>query len=133
MVGSTFRAQVPWGLTMSRHAFFIADDRVVHVANPSGAGFRYQAQAHLLLPQTQVGPHQHDLAETVLVVSEGTLEVMINGTAGYVTAGSFVRIPAKTWFAYRNAGDETARLLCRTSPPTPVGNGRRITIHIAAA
>ena len=118
---------------MSRHAFFIADDRVVHVANPSGAGFQYQAQSHLLPPQTQIGPHQHDLAETVLVVKEGTLEVMINGAAGYIAAGSFVRIPAKTWFAYRNAGDEPARLLCRTAPASAVRDGFRITVQIAAA
>lgn len=118
---------------MSRHAFFIAGDRVVHVANASGAGFQYQAQSHVLLPQVQIGPHQHELAETVLFVREGTLEVMINGAAGYVTAGSFVRIPAKAWFAYRNAGDEPARLLCRTAPPLPVREGRRISIQIAAA
>jgi len=118
---------------MSRHAFFIAGDRVVHVANPSGAGFQYHAQSHTLPPQVQIGPQQHDLAETVLVVKTGTLEVMINGAAGFVAAGSFVRIPAKTWFAYRNAGDEPARLLCRTAPAMPAGNGRRISIHIAAA
>lgn len=118
---------------MSRHAFFIAGDRVVHVANPCGAGFQYQAQSHILLPQTQIGPQQHELAETVLVVKEGTLEVMINGAAGYVGAGSFVRIPPKTWFAYRSVGDGPARLLCRTAPAMPVAKGRRISIHIAAA
>ncbi len=118
---------------MSRHAFFIADDRVIHVANPCGAGFQYQAQEHSLPPQAQVGPHQHELAETVLVVKEGTLDVMVNGASGYVPAGAFVRIPAKSWFAYRSVGDTPARLLCRTAPAVPAGNGRRITIHIAAA
>lgn len=118
---------------MSRHAFFIADDRVIHVANPSGAGFQYQAQPHTLPPQTQIGPHQHELAETVLVVKGGTLEVMINGAAGMVGAGSFVRIPAKAWFAYRNIGNEPARLLCRTAPALPARDGCRITIRIAAA
>lgn len=118
---------------MSRHAFFIADSRVVHVANASGAGFQYQAQAHTLPPQTQVGPHQHELAETVLVVKDGTLEVMINGASGLVGAGSFVSIPAKAWYAYRNVGDAPARLLCRSAPPLPARGGRRINIRIAAA
>jgi mannose-6-phosphate isomerase-like protein (cupin superfamily) len=118
---------------MSRHAFFIAGDRVVHVANPSGAGFHHQAQLHSLSPQAQTGPQQHDLAETVLVVKEGTLEVMINGAAGYVAAGSFVRIPPKTWFAYRNAGDEPALLLCRTAPASPLRDRLLITVQIAAA
>ena len=56
---------------MSRHAFFIAGDRVVHVANPSGAGFQYHAQSHTLPPQVQIGPQQHDLAETVLLQAPG--------------------------------------------------------------
>lgn len=118
---------------MSRHAFFIAGDRVVHVANPCGAGFQYQAQSHTLLPQAQIGPHQHELAETVLVVKAGTLEVMINGAAGFVTAGSFVRIAAKTWFAYRSVGDDPARVLCRTAPAQPARDACKITIQIAAA
>lgn len=118
---------------MSRHAFFIAGDRVVHVANPCGAGFQYQAQAHTLPPQVQIGPHQHEAAETVLVVKEGVLELMVNGAAGYVSAGSFVRIPAKAWFAYRSVGNEPARLLCRTAPPQPIHGACKITIQIAAA
>ena len=118
---------------MSRHAFFIAGDQVIHVANPCGAGFQYQAQSHVLLPQVQIGPHMHEHAETVIFVRDGTLEVMINGMAGFVTAGSFLRVPAKAWFVYRNAGDEPARLLCRTAPPSTMPEGRRITIHLTAA
>jgi mannose-6-phosphate isomerase-like protein (cupin superfamily) len=118
---------------MSRHAFFIAGDRVVHVANASGAGFQYQAQSHVLLPQVQIGPQRHEHAETVLYVTEGTLEVMVNGAAGYVSAGSFIRVPAMAWFAYRNVGDEPARLLCRTAPPCAAHEGCRITIQLTAA
>lgn len=118
---------------MSRHAFFIAGDRVIQVANASGASFQYQAQPHVLLPQAQVGPQQHDAAETVICVTAGMLEVMVNGAAALVGAGSFVRIPAKAWFAYRNAGDEPARLLCRTAPRLPARDSCKITIHIAAA
>jgi len=118
---------------MSRHAFFIAGDRVVHVANPCGAGFQYQAQSHTLPPQVQVGPHQHEAAETVIVVKAGLLELMVNGAAGYVAAGSFVRIPAKTSFAYRAVGDGPVRLLCRTAPGQPARDAFKITIQIAAA
>ncbi|WP_055049290.1 cupin domain-containing protein [Devosia sp. A16] len=118
---------------MSRHAFFVAGERVVHVANPCGAGFQYQAQAHTLPPQVQVGPHQHDLAETVLVVSEGTLEVMVNGAVGLVAAGAFISIPPKTWFAYRSVGDDPVRLLCRTAPAAAARHACTVTIHIAAA
>jgi mannose-6-phosphate isomerase-like protein (cupin superfamily) len=118
---------------MSRHAFFITGDRVVPVANAAGAGFQYQAQAHVLLPQVQIGPHRHEHSETVIVVSEGTLEVMVNGMASLVGAGSFVRIAPGTWFAYRNAGEGPARVLCRTAPQQARRHGLRVTIHLTAA
>ncbi len=118
---------------MSRHAFFIAGNRVVQVANAAGAGFQYQAQSHVLLPQMQIGPHQHEHAETLLYVTEGTLEVMVNGAAGFVGSGSLVRVPPGAWFAYRNIGDEPARLLCRTAPPAEMRDRCKITIQLTAA
>lgn len=118
---------------MSRHAFFIAGDRVVDIANASGAGFQYQAQAHLVLPQVQVGPFRHEHAETVIVVKDGLLEVMVNGMAGFVAAGAFVRVPAGMHFAYRNAGDDPARVLCRTAPAPAVREGIRVTVELTAA
>jgi mannose-6-phosphate isomerase-like protein (cupin superfamily) len=118
---------------MSRRAFFIADDRIIHIANPCGAGLSYQAQAHVVLPGAQVGPHTQERAETVLVVEEGVLEVMVNGMSGFVTAGNFIRIPAKTWYAYRNDSDDPARVLQRTAPMQQHREGCRVTFHIAAA
>jgi mannose-6-phosphate isomerase-like protein (cupin superfamily) len=118
---------------MSRHAFFIAGDRIVHVANASGAGFQYQAQAHALLPQVQAGPFQHEHAETVLVVEQGTLEVMINGLSTFAGPGAFVRIPAGVWFAYVNVGTGPAHLLCRTAPVPAVRDGLRVTVELTAA
>jgi len=118
---------------MSRRAFFIADDRIIHIANPCGAGFTYQAQAHLLLPGAQVGPHMQELAETVLVVESGVLEVMVNGMAAPVKAGSFVRIPAKAWYAYRNDSNDAVHLLQRTAPKQAAREGCRVTFHIGAA
>jgi mannose-6-phosphate isomerase-like protein (cupin superfamily) len=118
---------------MSRHAFFIAGNRIVRIANATGAGFQYQAQSHALLPQVQIGPHMHDNAETVIVVEDGIVEVMINGLAGFVGAGSFVRVPAGTHFAYRNAGDDVAHVLCRTSPAPVLRDGIRVTVELTAA
>ena len=118
---------------MSRHAFFVSGDRVVHIANPSGAGLQYQAQQQVLLPEAQVPACRHETAETVIVVQRGILEVMVNGATAMVGAGSFVRIPPQAWFAWRNAGQDAAQLLSRTAPVLPVRVSRRITIQIAAA
>jgi len=118
---------------MSRRAFFITNDRIIHIANPCGAGLSYQAQAHVVMPGAQVGPHMQENAETVLVVEDGMLEVMINGMSGLVTAGNFIRIPAKTWYAYRNDSDEAARVLQRTAPVQQHREGCTITIQMSAA
>lgn len=118
---------------MSRRAFFIAGDRIMHIANACGAGLSYQAQAHVVMPGALVGPHVQDRAETVIVVEQGMLEVMVNGMAGLVDSGNFVRVPAGTWYAYRNAGDNVARVLQRTAPMPPLREARRITIHMTAA
>ena len=118
---------------MSKHAFFISDDRVIHIANPSGAGFQYRAQELELFPGAQVDAQRLDVAETVVVIRTGPVEVMVNGAVGTVGAGSFVRIPPQTWFAYRTAGTGVARLLTRTAPAEPAREARRISIQIAAA
>lgn len=118
---------------MSKHAFFISDDKVIHIANPSGAGFQYRAQEVELFPGAQVDAQRLDVAETVLVVRAGTIDVMVNGAVGTIAAGSFVRIPPLTWFAYRNAGTGMARILSRTAPAERAREARRITIQIAAA
>lgn len=118
---------------MTRRAFFLAGDRIIHIANPCGAGLSYQALQHVVLPGAQVGPHVQDQAETVIVVEHGVLEVMINGLAAVVSAGSYIRVPPKTWFAYRNDSTEPAQVLCRTAPLPPARQGCRITLHIEAA
>jgi len=118
---------------MSRRAFFLADDRIIHIANPCGAGLSYHAQAHVVMPGATVGPHMQEQAETVILVEEGVLEVMINGMSGLVTAGSFIRVPAKAWYAYRNDTDDAVHVLCRTAPAQRARDACRITIQIAAA
>ena len=118
---------------MTQHAFFVADDRVLHIANPTGAAFQYRAQAHVLPPSTQSGPFRHDGAETLILVSDGIIEMMVNGATAMVGAGSLVKVPPHATFAYRNAGDGVARLLCRTAPSGPLRQVRKITIQLTAA
>jgi len=120
-------------MKMTRRAFFMAGDRIVHIANPCGAGLPYQAQPHVVAPGEQVGPQRQEQAETMILVERGVLEVMVNGLAATVAAGCHVRIPAGTWFAYRNDGSGAAHILCRTAPVPPMRQGCRITIRIEAA
>lgn len=118
---------------MSRRAFFIAGDRIFHIANPCGAGLSYHAQALVVQPGMQASPQMQERAETIILVERGVLEVMINGMTGWVTGGGHVRIPAKTWYAYRNDTDDPTHILTRTAPAQRPREGFRITIQIAAA
>ncbi len=118
---------------MTKHAFFLADDRVIHIANPAGAGFQYRAQPHALAPRLQAGPFSHEGAETVIVVSEGIVEVMINGAVAMVGAGGFVRVPPGATFAYRNPSDDVAHLLHRSAPANRARQSCKVTIHLTAA
>lgn len=118
---------------MSRHAFFIAGEQVLHIANPCGAGIGYHGQPHVVQPGAQVGPHMLEQAETIILVEAGVLEVMINGMTGWVKGGDFIRIPAGAWYAYRNDTENPTRILCRTAPVQRPRERCRITIEIAAA
>jgi mannose-6-phosphate isomerase-like protein (cupin superfamily) len=94
---------------------FVTQNRAVYVANDNGP---LPANIHHLPPMVQVGVRRNALSALVLFVEEGIVEFMIGGASGFVTAGGFVRIPADTPYAYRNPGDETARLVSRAVGPS---------------
>ena len=125
-----------WGsgeFDMCSKAFFIADDRIISIANASGASTQYRAMPVVLQPGASVEPRRLASAETTIVVESGTLEVMVNGTVSFVADGGFARIPQGVWFAYANAGSGPAHLLVRTSPPPAHRQACRVRLHIAAA
>jgi mannose-6-phosphate isomerase-like protein (cupin superfamily) len=61
----------------------------------------------------QAGARRNRLSDAVLFVEEGIVEFMIGGASGLVTGGGFVRVPIDTPFSFRNAGDDTARIVSR--------------------
>jgi mannose-6-phosphate isomerase-like protein (cupin superfamily) len=117
---------------MSKHAFFVSASKAVFVANDAGGDRRFEATSRHVPAGIQV-PMRANAEETVYYVEEGTFEFMVNGAAGFVTGGNFVRVPARTPHAYRNAGHRAGRLFTRTMPPgTPV-EPLKLVIEIAAA
>lgn len=118
---------------MSRQAFFVAGGKIVHIANPCDAGLQYQAHPALLNIGAVVGPFCHQTSETLVLVREGTIEVMINGAVAIVDAGDFVRVSPGLHYGYRNCGERPARLLIRTAPEPPRRRCRKITIEMTAA
>lgn len=95
---------------MTRTAYFVSRNRALRVANDNGP---IPLNVHHLPPMMQAGTRRNGLSEMVLFVEEGIVEFMVGGAAGVVSQGGFIRIPAETTYAFRNAGDETARLVSR--------------------
>jgi glyoxylate utilization-related uncharacterized protein len=95
---------------MTQSAYFVSRNRAIRVANDNGP---IPLNVHHLPPMMQAGIRRNGLSEMVLFVEEGIVEFMIGGAAGIVSQGGFVRIPAETAYSFRNAGDETARLVTR--------------------
>jgi mannose-6-phosphate isomerase-like protein (cupin superfamily) len=100
---------------MPKSAYFVSHNRAIRVANDNGPA---PLNVHHLPPLVQVGVRRNGLSEMILFVEEGVVEFMIGGASGFVTSGGFVRVPADTQFAYRNAGDETAKLVTRAAGPS---------------
>ena len=96
---------------MPAGAYFVSRNRAVRVANDNGPA---PCNVHHLPPMVRVGVRRNRLSEMLLFVEEGIVEFMINGASGVVSAGGYVRVPADTPYAFRNAGDEAARLVSRT-------------------
>ncbi len=93
---------------MTANAYFVSSSRALRVANDNGPA---PANVHHLPPNMQAGARRNRLSEMVLFVEEGIVEFMIGGASGHVTAGGFIRIPIDTPYSFRNAGDDTARIV----------------------
>ncbi len=116
---------------MGKRAFLIAGDRAAVIANDV-TDFRYRAATHCLPVGVQSPARTNPNAETQFLVDEGTVEFMIGGAAGIVFEGDFVRVPAGTVYAFRNAGDSAARVLCRTVSPASMRRAVQLTTSFAA-
>lgn len=100
---------------MTQNAYFVSRQRALRIANDNGPA---PLNVHHLPPMMQAGVRRNGLSQLVLFVEDGIVEFMINGASGLVTAGGFVRIPADTLYAFRNAGDDTARIVSRIETHT---------------
>lgn len=116
---------------MGQRAFMIMGSRARVIANDD-CDFRYRASAHYLPVGGQVPTRSHERAEMQFMIEDGIVEFMVGGAAGIALAGDFVRVPAGMHYAYRNAGDETARVLVRSVSPMPARRATEIVATFAA-
>lgn len=116
---------------MHRKAFIIAGDQAAAIANDIHDP-RYLAGVHHLPVGVQSPTRVDGAAETQFMLEDGTLEFMVGGASTFIAAPGVIRVPPGVAYAYRNIGDETARLLVRSVKPQPSFRMIRASIEYAA-
>ncbi len=97
------------------------------------AGLSYQGHATCVAPGAQSEPVMHLTAETLIVIEDGTLEMMINGAEMSLAGGQVARVAPGQFFAWRNNDRRTAHFLVKTAAPAQHCTACRVTFSIAAA
>jgi quercetin dioxygenase-like cupin family protein len=97
-----------------RHIAMVGDTYTILLSGEDTGG-RF-ALIDMLIPAGNGPPaHRHDFDEMFHVL-EGEIEVTYRGQTSRVRAGQTANVPANAPHAFRNAGDQTVRLLCMVSP-----------------
>jgi len=118
---------------MTTRALILTGRRALPVANDIAVGSPYRAKVHRLPPGGSI-PARTEEVDTLIFVQDGTVQMMVGGIAGYLSAGEHARVARGTHYAYRNAGPGMARLL--VMPVVCPARARRrttVTIDYAAA
>lgn len=115
---------------MHQKAFVITGDQPALIANDV-SDLRYLAKVHQVPVGVQSPTRIDGSTETQFLLQDGTLEFMVGGASTFIAAPGIVRVPPGVAYAYRNIGDETAKLLVRSVTPQP--SYRKIRAYIEHA
>src|SRR5207249_2853303 len=91
---------------------------------------RYCLIDMMIPPGGGPGPHRHDFEESFTIL-EGEIETIFRGKKSVVRAGETINIPANAPHSFRNASQDTVRLLCICAPAGPEEFLREIRITLA--
>ena len=97
-----------------RHLAVVGDTYTILISGEDTAG-RYALIDMLVPAGGGPPPHRHDFEEMFHVL-EGTIEVTVRGKTSTALAGETVNVPANAPHSFRNAIDDTVRLLCMVAP-----------------
>jgi len=97
-----------------RHIAMVGDTYTILVSGEDTDG-RYALIDMLVPAGNGPPPHRHDFDEMFHVL-EGEIEVTFRGEVSLVRTGQTANVPANAPHAFRNATDQTVRLLCLVSP-----------------
>src|ERR1700722_1521915 len=96
------------------HLGVVGDTYTILVSGDDTAG-RYTLIDMHVPPGGGPPPHRHDFEE-MFTVLDGEIELTFRGVTVVAGAGDTVNVPANAPHVFRNAAEESARLLCLCSP-----------------
>ncbi|HEY4915789.1 MAG TPA: cupin domain-containing protein [Solirubrobacteraceae bacterium] len=96
------------------HIGVVGDTYTILVSGDDTAG-RYTLIDMHVPPGGGPPPHRHDFEE-MFTVLDGEIELTFRGVTAVARAGDTVNVPANAPHVFRNAAEESARLLCLCSP-----------------
>jgi quercetin dioxygenase-like cupin family protein len=95
--------------------FGLVGDTYTILLSGNDTNGRYCLIDMLIPPGGGPGPHRHDFEESFTIL-EGEIETTFRGKKSVVRAGETINIPANAPHSFRNASQDTARLLCICAP-----------------
>src|SRR5213595_2977678 len=96
------------------HIALMGDTYTVLLSGDDTDG-RYCLIDMMIPPGGGPGPHRHDFEESFTIL-EGEIETIFRGKKSVVRAGETINIPANAPHSFRNASQDTVRLLCICTP-----------------
>jgi quercetin dioxygenase-like cupin family protein len=86
--------------------------RMAVLVGPQARAPRFITRRFTLDPGGRIPAHRHDRIEHEQVVTQGAMELVLDGVARMVRAGDAVLIPAGCAHSYENRGDEPCEFIC---------------------
>jgi quercetin dioxygenase-like cupin family protein len=93
----------------------VVGDTYTILVSGADTGGRYTLIDMQIPPGGGPPPHRHDFEE-MFTILEGEIELTFRGAAVIARAGETVNVPANAPHVFRNAAEQSARLLCLCSP-----------------
>ncbi|MCZ7589917.1 MAG: cupin domain-containing protein [Gaiella sp.] len=97
-------------------AFWGPGDHYTFLVTGEESGGAYFAMEALVPPGGGPPPHVHTRQDETFYLVEGEVEFLLGDTLVVAGPGDFVNVPRGTVHRFRNAGEETARLMLTFTP-----------------
>jgi len=97
-------------------AYLGPGDRITFLVTGNETGSAFFMGEACVAPGGGPPPHVHSREDESFYLLKGTLALQVGGKALNASAGDFIHIPRGTVHSFKNAGEETAKMLVVATP-----------------